>query len=129
MSNNLVIPGDSPIKPAHDPYWDKPMTRREAHTLFMKLAGNDNELMGMADTAAILINFICEKKLGIVDRTEVDAYVLVKTEELKAMRAAMKAAAEAAAVRGEDPEAAAEEARRKLETPQTGQAPDAQPHS
>jgi hypothetical protein len=116
MSNHLVIPGDSPIKPAHDPYWDKPMTRREAHTLFMKLASNDNELMGMADTAAILINFICEKKLGIVDRSEVDLYVTAKTEQLKAQRAAMKAAAAC----GEDPEAS---------TTVGGKAPDAQPNS
>ena len=102
MSSSLIInPNENPIQPAFDPYWDKPMTRREAHKLFLKLASNDNELMGMADTAAILINFICEKKLGIVDRTEVDAYVLVKTEQLKAKRAEMKAAA----ARGEDPEA------------------------
>lgn len=90
--SSLILDSNSPIQPAFDPYWDKPMTRREAHRLFMKLASNDNELMGMADTAAVLINFICEKKLGITDRTEVDAYVEVKTEELKVMRAAMKAA-------------------------------------
>ena len=100
MSNLILSAKGSPIQPAHDPYWDKPMTRREAHTLFMKLAANDNELTGMADTAAVLINFICEKKLGIVDRSEVDAYVLVKTEQLKAQRAAMKAALD----RGENPE-------------------------
>jgi hypothetical protein len=96
MGNIIVDPseGRSPIQPAFDPYWDKPMTRREAHRLFMKLAANDNELTGMADTAAILLNFICEKKLGITDRTEVDAYVLVKTEQLKAQRAALKAAAD-----------------------------------
>ena len=87
--SNLIVDGNSPIQPAFDPYWDKPMTRREAHRLFMKLASNDNELMGMADTAAILINFICEKKLGIVDRTEVDSYVAFKAEQLKAQRLAM----------------------------------------
>ena len=82
------------------------MTRREAHRLFMKLASNDNELMGMADTAAVILNFICEKKLGIVDRKEIDDYVLVKTDQLKAQRASMKAAA----ARGENPEAPATEA-------------------
>ena len=117
MSNLILSAKGSPIQPAHDPYWDKPMTRREAHTLFMKLAANDNELTGMADTAAVLINFICEKKLGIVDRSEVDAYVLVKTEQLKAQRAAMKAAL----ARGEKPEEAT--------IPQTGQANNAQPNS
>lgn len=96
MSKIILDPSESPIQPAFDPYWDKPMTRREAHKLFMKLAGNDNELMGMADTAAILINFICEEKLGIKDRTEVEAYVLRKTEQLKAQREELeKQAAEA----------------------------------
>ena len=89
--SNLVIDGNSPIQPAFDPYWDKPMTRREAHTLFMKLASNDNELMGMADTAALLLNFILEKKLGITDRQEIDAYVEVKKAQLIAQREQMKA--------------------------------------
>ena len=71
------------------------MTRREAHRLFMKLASNDNELMGMADTAALLINFICEKKLGITDRVEIDAYVEVKKAQLAAQREALKKEAEA----------------------------------
>lgn len=91
MSKLIIDPSESPIKPAFDPYWDKPMTRREAHTLFMKLASNDNELMGMADTAALLINFICEKKLGITDRVEVDAYVTIKKAQLEAERARMTA--------------------------------------
>lgn len=88
--SNLILSGDSPIQPAFDPYWDKPMTRREAHRLFLKLASNDSELMGMADTAALLLNFICEKKLGITDRIEIDAYVEVKKAQLAAQRAAMK---------------------------------------
>src|SRR5271166_6323409 len=79
----------SPIQPAFDPYWDKPMSRREAHVLFMKLASNDNELMGMADTASILVNYLCEK-LG-VKRDDVQTYVDMKTEQLKAMRDQMKA--------------------------------------
>lgn len=91
MSKLIIDPNESPIQPAFDPYWDKPMTRREAHTLFMKLASNDNELMGMADTAAILLNYLCEK-LG-VKREDVQSYVDMKTEQLKAQRAQMKAAA------------------------------------
>jgi hypothetical protein len=87
--SNLIIE-NSPIQPAFDQYWDKPMTRREAHKLFMKLASNDSELMGMADTAALLINFICEKKLGIIDRTEVDAYVELKKAQLAAERERLK---------------------------------------
>lgn len=87
--SNLILDSNSPIQPAFDPYWDKPMTRREAHRLFMKLASNDNELTGMADTASILINFLCEKLE--VKREDVQAYVDMKTEQLKAMREQMKA--------------------------------------
>jgi hypothetical protein len=87
MSN--IISPDSPVQPAFDPYWDKPMSRREAHRLFMKLASNDNELMGMCDTAALVLNFICEKKLGITDRTELDDYVKVKSAQVEAQREAM----------------------------------------
>jgi len=90
MSSLIVDPNESPIQPAFDPYWDKPMTRREAHRLFMKLAANDSELMGMCDTAAILLNYICEKKLGITSRDEVQAYVDMKTAQLKAERESLK---------------------------------------
>ena len=67
------------------------MSRREAHRLFMKLASNDSELTGMADTAALLLNFIFEKKLGITDRKEVDEYVALKRAQLDAQREQMKA--------------------------------------
>jgi hypothetical protein len=91
MSSLILNANDSPIQPAFDPYWDKPMTRREAHKLFMKLASNDSELMGMADTAALLLNFILEKKLLIVDRKEIDDYVELKKVQLAAQREQMKA--------------------------------------
>ena len=90
----------SPVAPAYDKYWDAPMSRREAQTLFMKLASNDSELMGMADTAALLINFICEKKLGITDRKEVDDYVEVKKAQVAAEREAMLKAAQNAQSNG-----------------------------
>lgn len=123
-SNLILSPHDNPIQPAFDPYWDKPMTRREAYKLFTRLAANDNELMGMADTAAVLINFICEKKLGIVDRKEVDDYVHVKTSQLKVQREQMKAAA----ARGENPEApqAKPTTSAQPEQPAQGQATNAQ---
>ena len=60
-SNLILNANDSPVQPAFDPYWDKPMSRREAHRLFMKLASNDSELTGMADTAALLLNFILKR--------------------------------------------------------------------
>jgi hypothetical protein len=91
MSSLILNANDSPIQPAFDQYWDKPMTRREAHKLFMKLASNDSELMGMADTAALLLNFILEKKLLIVDRKEIDDYVELKKVQLAAQREQMKA--------------------------------------
>jgi hypothetical protein len=90
---SLILDANSPIQPAFDPYWDKPMTRREAHVLFMKLASNDNELTGMADTASILLNFLCEKLE--VKREDVDTYVARKHVELAAMREQMKKTAEA----------------------------------
>ena len=89
--SNLIVGTDSPIQRPYDKYWDAPMTRREAHALFMKLASNDNELTGMADTAALLLNFILEKKLLIVDRKEIDDYVEVKKTQLAHQREQMKA--------------------------------------
>jgi hypothetical protein len=89
MSNLILSSTDSPIAQPYDKYWDAPMTRREAHRLFMKLASNDNELTGMADTASILINFLCEKLE--VKREDVDSYVARKHVELAAMREKMLA--------------------------------------
>jgi len=91
MSSIILNANDSPIQQPYDKYWDAPMTRREAHRLFMKLASNDSELMGMADTAALLLNFILEKKLVIVDRKEIDDYVELKKKQLAAQREQMKA--------------------------------------
>jgi len=88
-----ILTADSPIQQPFDKYWDSPMSRREAQILFMKLASNDNELMGMADTASVLLNYLCEK-LG-VGREEVQKYVDEKHIQLAAMRAQMKAEAEA----------------------------------
>lgn len=90
MSNLILNANDSPVQQPFDKYWDAPMTRREAHSLFVKLASNDSELMGMADTAALLLNFILEKKVGVTDRSEIDAYVEVKKAQLAAQREALK---------------------------------------
>jgi hypothetical protein len=90
--SNLIDPSNSPIQQPYDKYWDEPMSRREAHRLFMKLAANDSELTGMADTAALLLNFIFEKKLGISDRKEIDDYVEVKKAQVEAQREAMRKA-------------------------------------
>ena len=86
---------DSPlVQQPHDPYWDGPLTRREAQRMINKLSANDSELMGMADTCALLINFICEVQLK-VKREDVEVYVEAKKLQLSEARARMKAAAEA----------------------------------
>jgi len=92
MNKLILDPTDSPIQQPFDKFLDSPMVRREALTLFRKLASNDNELMGMADTASILINFLCEKLE--VKREDVDAYVQRKHAELALMREQMKKDAE-----------------------------------
>ena len=93
MGNLILDPSGnaSPIQQPFDKYWDSPMTRREAQILFRKMASNDNELMGMADTASILINYLCETLK--VTREDVQKYVDEKTKQLQAMRAQMKAEA------------------------------------
>jgi hypothetical protein len=88
---NLI---DSPLVNApYDKYWDGPPTRREMQRAINKLASNDSELMGMADTCALLINFICEVKLK-VDREEVEIYVAAKKLQMDEARAKMKADSE-----------------------------------
>src|ERR1700686_1311644 len=77
----------------HDSYWDAPLTRREAQRMINKLAANDSELMGMCDTAALIINFLCEVKLG-VKREEIEVYVEAKKLQLAEARAKMKAEAD-----------------------------------
>jgi hypothetical protein len=56
-----------------------------------KLAFNDSELMGMCDTACLVLNFICESKLK-VDREEIEVYIEAKKLQLDEARAKMKAA-------------------------------------
>ncbi len=86
---------DSPLlKEPYSPYWDAPLTRREAQRMINKLAANDSELMGMADTCALLINYICEVQLK-VKREDVEVYVAAKKLQMDEARAKMKAAAEA----------------------------------
>jgi len=93
MGNLILDPSGnaSPIQQPFDKYWDSPMSRREAQILFRKMASNDNELMGMADTASILINYLCETLK--VTREDVQKYVDEKTKQLQAMRVQMKAEA------------------------------------
>ena len=83
------------VEQPFDKFWDNPPTRRELQRAINKLSANDAELAAMADTASILINYICEVKLGITSREEVDVYVEAKKLQLDEARAKMKADAEA----------------------------------
>jgi hypothetical protein len=78
------------VEQPFDKYWDNPPTRREMQKAINKLAANDSELMGMADTAALIINFLCEVKLE-VKREDVEIYVEAKRLQLVEARAKMKA--------------------------------------
>ena len=78
------------VEQPYDKYWDGPLTRREAQRMINKLASNDSELMGMADTAALILNFICEVQLK-VKREDIEIYVEAKKLQLAEARAKMKA--------------------------------------
>jgi hypothetical protein len=84
---------ETSIQQPFDKFWDAPaqITRRELQKIFNKLAANDSELLGMADTAALILNFLCEVKLK-VSREEVEVYVEAKKLQLAEARAKMKAA-------------------------------------
>ncbi len=83
------------VQQPFDPFWDNPPTRREMQKAINKLASNDSELAGMADTAALVLNFILEVKFGIVDRKELDIYVEAKKLQLEEAREKMRVATEA----------------------------------
>lgn len=74
-----------------DPYWDQPLSRREMQIAVNQLSENDMALTNMCDTTHIVLNFILEEKLGVKDRSELDAYVAKKLAQLEAMRAAKEA--------------------------------------
>ena len=72
-------------------YWDNPPTRRELQRALNKMSANDSELAGMADTAALVLNYICEVHLK-VKKEDIDVYVEAKKLQLAEARAKMKAA-------------------------------------
>src|ERR1035437_5784489 len=86
-----IIGGEALVEQPYDKYWDGPPTRREMQRAINKLAANDSELMGMADTCALLINYICEVQLK-VKREDVEVYVAAKKLQMDEARAKMKAA-------------------------------------
>ena len=84
------------VQQPYDKYWDEPPTRREMQRAINKLSQNDSELMGMADTAALILNFLCEAHLHI-KREDIEIYVEAKKLQLAEARAKMKAEAETSA--------------------------------
>lgn len=94
MSSLIADPNDL-VKQPHDKYWDGALTRREAQRAFTKLGNNDAELMAMCDTAALVVNFLCDKLN--VTRAELDIYVEKKKQELAELKASQAAAESAEA--------------------------------
>lgn len=76
------------VEQPFDKFWDGRPTRREIQRAFNKIATNEAEMMGMCDTAALVVNFLCERLR--VTREELDEYVQKKSKEVLAMREAMK---------------------------------------
>lgn len=91
------------VKQPHSEYWDGALTRREAQAAINKLASNDSELIGMADTAALILNFLCER--AGVKREELDEFVEKKKEEVAVMREALRLQAEEQQKAGADGQA------------------------
>lgn len=81
------------VQQPYDKYWDEPPTRREMQRAINKLSQNDSELMGMADTAALVLNFLCEAHLHI-KREDIEVYVEAKKLQLAEVREKMKKDAE-----------------------------------
>ena len=87
---------DSPLlKEPYSPYWDAPLTRREAQRMINKLGSNDAELMAMVDTNCLVVNYLCEK-LGVT-REDLEVYVAKQKAALVAMKAAAEAPSEQSA--------------------------------
>ena len=107
--SSLITDSTKPlVQRPFDKYWDNPPTRREMQNVFNKLAANDSELMGMADTCALLINYICEVQLK-VKREDVEVYVAAKKLQLDEQREKMKAEASKASSGSASPLAGADE--------------------
>jgi hypothetical protein len=94
-----IITSETIVKPPFDKFWDNPPTRRELQRALNKIAENESEMMGMCDTAALILNYICEVALKI-KREDIEVYVEAKKLQLAEMRAKMKAEAEAVKAEG-----------------------------
>ena len=84
------------LQQPYEKYWDEPgqITRRELQRAINKLSQNDSELAGMCDTAALVLNYILEAKLGITNREELDIYVEAKKLQMAEAREKLKVSQE-----------------------------------
>lgn len=92
--SSIILDSSGILKQPKDPYWDAPLTRREAQKAINDLAYNEMELTNRSDTASIVLNLLCEKLN--VTRGELDAYVAKKKAEALALQQAQTPPAEAA---------------------------------
>lgn len=90
--NHIITDSNGLVKTPHDPYWDGPVTRREAQGAINALADNDRILTMCNDTVNIAVNFLLEK-LGVT-RGELNVYVEKKKAEVAKVNEALKASAE-----------------------------------
>jgi len=98
--SSIITPGTAAdgkplLSKPFDKFWDVPPTRREMQTAFNKLSQNQSELMGMCDTAALIINYLCEVALK-VKREDIEIFVEAKKLQLKEMREKMQKDAQTA---------------------------------
>lgn len=92
MSKIITSPSGI-VTPAHDPYWDSPITRREVQQAVNDIAYNEKNLNDMLDTSNIVLNFLAEK-VGVT-RAEIEVWVEKKKVQIAEVRAAQaKATAE-----------------------------------
>lgn len=80
------------VQQPFDKFWDSPPTRREIQRALNKIATNEAEMMGMCDTAALILNYICEVQLK-VKREDIEVYVEAKKLQLEEARKKMRAEA------------------------------------
>lgn len=92
--SSLILDSSGLVKQPKDPYWDAPLTRREAQKAINDIAMNEMELTNRSDTTSIVLNFLCDKLN--VTRAELDIYVEKKKVEALALKEKMDQAAKAA---------------------------------
>jgi hypothetical protein len=92
--SSLILDSTGLVKQPKDPYWDAPLTRREAQIAINQISENEMALTNRSDTTSIVLNYLCEKLN--VTRAELDVFVEKKKAEAVALQEAQQRAAKAA---------------------------------